>query len=234
MQAVILAAGKGARLRPLTHQTPKPLIDIAGKPLIEYVLAALPNSVDEIFIVVNHLREALIAHLGSSWQNKIIRYVIQEPLSGTAGAVHLLREQLHDSFLVVNGDDLYRKDDLERLVSHQRALLFFQTDHDLKAAAQIMDGQFTGLGPGRNAVCGAYVLNKQFFTADPVEIQVSEYTEYGLPQTLETLAKTEHISGVQADFWMPVGTQEELEKARKKLAVDNIGVSPIDASFKLV
>ncbi len=231
MQAVILAAGKGARLRPLTHQTPKPLIDICGKPLIEYVLEALPDSVDEIFIVVNHLRENLIAHLGPTWHNKPIRYVIQEPLSGTAGAVHLLREQLHDSFLVLNGDDLYRKDDLEKLATHELALLYFQTDHDLKAGAQIENGRFTGLGPGQNAVCGAYVLDERFFSVPPVEIQVSEFTEYGLPQTLALLAKIETIMAVQANFWMPVGTQEELEKARKKLAVDKLGVSPLDASF---
>ena len=214
MQAVILAAGKGARLRPLTNQTPKPLIDICGKPLIEYVLEALPDAVDEIVIVVNHLRETLMAHLGASWHDKPIRYVIQDPLSGTAGAVHLLRDQLHDSFLVVNGDDLYHKQDLERLVTHDLALLYFPTDHDLKAGAQINDEQFTGLGPGRNAVCGAYVLNGSFFQVDPVEIQVSKFTEYGLPQTLAVLAKTKQVAGVQANFWMPVGTAQELETAR--------------------
>ena len=133
MQAVILAAGKGTRLRPLTNQIPKPLIDICGKPLIEHVLDALPDSVDEIFIVVNHLREALIAHLGSSWHDKLIRYIIQDPLSGTAGAIHLLRTELHNFFLVVNGDDLYRRMDLESLVTHDLALLFFPTDRDLRA-----------------------------------------------------------------------------------------------------
>lgn len=218
MQAIILAAGKGARLRPLTHQTPKPLIDIAGKPLIEYVLGALPDSVDEIFIVVNHLREDVIAHLGPTWNNKPIRYVIQEPLSGTAGAVHLLREELHDSFLVLNGDDLYRKDDLKRLVTHELALLYFPVDHDLKAGALIDHGQFAGLGAGRNAVCGAYVLDQRFFSVDPVEIQVSEFREFGLPQTLAVLAKTEDVSAVRANFWMPVGTSEELERARTTMS----------------
>ncbi|MBI5793973.1 NTP transferase domain-containing protein, partial [Candidatus Uhrbacteria bacterium] len=206
MQAVILAAGKGARLRPLTHQIPKPLIDIAGKPLIEYVLEALPYSVDEIFVVVNHLREDLMEHVGPMWRGKTIRWVIQEPLTGTAGAVHLVRDQLHDPFLVVNGDDLYRKEDLESLATHDLALLYFETDHDLKAGAQIEDGRFTGLGPGRNAVCGAYVLNDSFFDVEPVKIQVSEFTEYGLPQTLVDLAKMQVIKSVQATFWMPVGT----------------------------
>ncbi|MFA4845861.1 MAG: nucleotidyltransferase family protein [Patescibacteria group bacterium] len=222
MQAVILAAGKGARLRPITHKTPKPLIDICGKPLIEHVLAALPDSVDEIFIVMNHLREDLIAHLGVAWRGTPIRYVIQEPLSGTAGALYLLREDLHDSFLVVNGDDLYRKTDLERLAINDLAILFFPTDHDLKAAAQIMNGHFTGLGSGRNAVCGAYVLDHSFFDVAPVEIQVSEFTEYGLPQTLAVLSKTKHIAGVQAHFWMPVGTAQELETARNCFSVKKL------------
>jgi NDP-sugar pyrophosphorylase family protein len=217
MQAVILAAGKGARLRPLTHQTPKPLIDICGKPLIEYVLSALPDRVDEIFIVVNHLREGVITHLGHAWHGTPIHYVIQEPLSGTAGAVHLLCDQLHHPFLVLNGDDLYHKEDLERLVTHPLALLFFPTDRDLKAAAQIQEGRFTGLGSGHNAVCGAYMLDRKFISVEPVEIQVSEFHENGLPQTLVELAKNETIHTVQATFWMPVGTAAELELARKQL-----------------
>ncbi|MBI4437572.1 nucleotidyltransferase family protein [Candidatus Uhrbacteria bacterium] len=217
MQAVILAAGKGARLRPLTHETPKPLIDICGKPLIAHVLSALPENVDELFVVVNHLREDLMAYLGTAWRNTPIRYVIQEPLSGTAGAVHLLRSHLRRPFLVVNGDDLYRKEDLERLCAHDLALLYHLSDHDLKAAAVIEQGHFRELAPGRNAVCGAYLLNDSFFQVSPVEIHVSEFTEFGLPQTLAVLAKTSQIAGVQANFWLPVGTAQELEAARKRL-----------------
>ena len=216
MQAVILAAGKGARLRPLTHKTPKPLIAVGNKALIERVLEALPDNIDKFFVVVNYLREQIIDHLGTEWNNIPIRYVTQEPLSGTAGALWLLKDKLKEKFLVVNSDDLYQKQDLEKLVSHDQAMLVFPVDRELNAAAQINDqNQFLRLGPGSLAVCGAYVLDTNIFKIDPVEIQVSKYREFGLPQTLEILAKTSVIQTVQATRWQQVGTHEQLDTANK-------------------
>jgi UDP-N-acetylglucosamine diphosphorylase / glucose-1-phosphate thymidylyltransferase / UDP-N-acetylgalactosamine diphosphorylase / glucosamine-1-phosphate N-acetyltransferase / galactosamine-1-phosphate N-acetyltransferase len=216
MQAVILAAGKGARLRPITHTTPKPLLDIDGKTLIEHALESLPDSIDEIFIVVNHLRDQIIGAVGASWNGTPITYVVQEPLSGTAGAIHLLREHLHNSFLVINSDDLYKKQDLEQLVGHPFSLLYFSTTTEKHAGAIVQDGRFIGLGSSTNAVCGAYVLGREFFDVEPVEIYVSEYREYGLPQTIATLLDTVEIIAVQATTWQQVGTIEELKRARNE------------------
>lgn len=214
MQAVILAAGKGARLRPLTHAIPKPLIDIGGKTLIEHTLEALPESIDEIFIVVNHLREQIIEFIGSRWNDKPITYVIQEPLTGTAGAILLLRQHLRGSFLVINSDDLYDKSDLSNLCRHSWSLLYFPTATEKHSGALVEGGRFMGLGASKNAVCGAYVLSPEFFDVEPVEIQVSTHREYGLPQTLAKLVDGIEIVAIEATFWQQVGTYEELEAAR--------------------
>jgi NDP-sugar pyrophosphorylase family protein len=216
MQAVILAAGKGARLRPLTDTTPKPLIKVGGVPLIERTLTVLPDSISEIFIVVNHLRKQIIEYIGDEWNNIPVHYVVQEPLSGTAGAVLLLQERLKDSFLVLNTDDLYEQLDLEALIKHPRAILVQNDGVARDAAAQINKGQFMGLGPGTIVVCGAYVLDQTFFQAQPVEIQVSSYKELGLPQTLATIAAIHPIQAIQATSWLQVGTPEQLEIANKK------------------
>lgn len=216
MQAVILAAGKGARLRPITFTTPKPLIDIAGKSLIEHALESLPDGIDEVLIVVNHLRDQIIDAIGTSWNGRNIRYMVQEPLSGTAGAVHLLREHLHESFLVINSDDLYEKQDLTRLITHPFSLLYFPTMTEKHAGALLQNGRFIGLGSSTNAVCGAYVLGKAFFDVEPVEIQVSEYREYGLPQTLAKMVDQVEIVAGKATRWQQVGTIQELKSARAR------------------
>jgi UDP-N-acetylglucosamine diphosphorylase / glucose-1-phosphate thymidylyltransferase / UDP-N-acetylgalactosamine diphosphorylase / glucosamine-1-phosphate N-acetyltransferase / galactosamine-1-phosphate N-acetyltransferase len=213
MQAVILAAGKGARLRPITHTIPKPLIDLCGKPLIEHVLSALPEKIDEIFVVVNHLRDQIIERLGGNWNGVPIKYVVQEPLSGTAGAVHLLKDHLRGSFLVVNSDDIYQAEDLSRLVEHPLAMLFHESDSEKKSGAVVEGGRFTGLGPGNNAVCGAHVLDQSFFSIEPVKIHVSKFTELGLPQTLAVLAPSETIAAEPATFWIPVGNPDQLAQA---------------------
>jgi UDP-N-acetylglucosamine diphosphorylase / glucose-1-phosphate thymidylyltransferase / UDP-N-acetylgalactosamine diphosphorylase / glucosamine-1-phosphate N-acetyltransferase / galactosamine-1-phosphate N-acetyltransferase len=214
MQAVILAAGKGTRLQPLTNTTPKPLILIKNKPLIEHVLEALPKQINEIIVVVNYLREQLLNYLGSNWHGIPIRYVIQESLNGTAGAVFLLSPYLHDRFLVINSDDLYLKKDLERLTLHERSMLVYQTEQNLQASAQIKNNQFIGLGPGSRAVCGAYVLDKTIFEVSPVEIKTHQHNELGLPQTVALLTTEHPITAVFATSWMQVGTMEQLKKAQ--------------------
>jgi UDP-N-acetylglucosamine diphosphorylase / glucose-1-phosphate thymidylyltransferase / UDP-N-acetylgalactosamine diphosphorylase / glucosamine-1-phosphate N-acetyltransferase / galactosamine-1-phosphate N-acetyltransferase len=214
MQAVILAAGKGARLRPITHTTPKPLIDVKGKLLIEHVLSALPKQIDELFVVVNHLREQIIARLGDNWNGIQIRYVVQEPLSGTAGALWLVQDYLDDRFLVINADDLYTQEDLEKLVNHEWAMLVYEVDRPLESAAlNNLENQFVQLGPGSTAVCGAYVLQKALFAQDPVEIRVGKHIELGLPQTLERISRKQNIQIVEATDWKQVGTHAQLAAA---------------------
>lgn len=217
MQAVILAAGKGARLRPITHEIPKPLIDIGGKTLMQHTLEALPESIDKIFIVVNHLQEQIINAVGLSWRGIPIRYITQEPLSGTAGAVLLLQKHLRGSFLVINSDDLYCRSDLSNLCCHSWGLLYFPTTTKKHSGALVEGGRFIGLGASKNAVCGAYVLRQKFFGREPVEIQISTHREYGLPQTLAKLVDEIEIVAVEATSWQQVGTPEELARVRHRL-----------------
>ncbi|NQV89852.1 NTP transferase domain-containing protein [Candidatus Uhrbacteria bacterium] len=214
MQAVILAAGKGARLRPLTDTVPKPLILIGQKPLLLHVLEVLPDAIDEIFIVVNHLQQQIIETIGPVWKNIPVTYIFQESLDGTAGALTHVKEHLSNSFLVLNADNLYAKADLEQLIDHKWSILVSPLNHTLKAAAQDQEQRFTGLGPGNLAVCGAYVLGMDFFNAPLVEIQVQTHHEFGLPQTLATTTDQHTIHTIHATFWHQVGTHEELDRAR--------------------
>ena len=109
MKALILAAGRGERMRPLTDATPKPLLRLKGKPLIEYHLAALARAgFDEVIINVAHLGEQIMAALGDGSRFGIpIRYSDEratgalETAGGIAQALPLLGEE---PFVVINGD----------------------------------------------------------------------------------------------------------------------------------
>ena len=222
MQAVILAAGLGTRLRPFTLTTPKALIPIGEKTLIEHTLEALPSAIDEIFIVVHYLGEQIKAKISDAYRGIPVRYVTQVPLDGTGGAMMLLRNQLHDRFLVVNGDDLYSKNALEEMLRYSTSIMLCPTDMHLMNGGKLnTNGTFIGLTESTNAesyrVCGAYVLDQTYFDIEPVKIQGSSHEEYGLPQTLAVRAANFPIDVVLTQECYPIGTPEELKFVQEKL-----------------
>jgi NDP-sugar pyrophosphorylase family protein len=92
MQCVILAAGKGTRLRPLTDTIPKPLVKVAGRPLLDHIVEALPSSVNELIIVTGYLEEQIHTHCGKSFHGRKVTYVHQEEQKGTAHALWLCKD----------------------------------------------------------------------------------------------------------------------------------------------
>lgn len=208
MQAVILAAGKGLRLRPFTEQHPKPLILIADKPLIEYTLEALPDSVTEIIIVIGYLGEQIKDHLGDSWHDKPIKYVVQEVLLGTGDALLQAKDLVEQNFLAVNGDDLYQKADLTALLKYPRSILAWKSTAPTEFGLDTDEhNQLKGFNPQSTWVnCGAYHLTKNFFDNPLAEVMVHEKTEYSLPHTLAKIAEHDTVMVVEATHWLPVGT----------------------------
>jgi len=107
-KAMILAAGEGTRLRPLTLQTPKVLLPIAGVPLIEYTLAWLKShGISSIAMNLYHLGEEIKAFLGNGSRfGNTIHYSFEKELLGTAGGVKKLEKFFDSTFIVVYGDNL--------------------------------------------------------------------------------------------------------------------------------
>lgn len=106
MKAVILAAGEGRRLRPLTHRRPKPMLPVANKPVLEYVIEAVATAgIEEIVLVVGYKRDRIQTYFGDGddW-GVSIEYVIQSDQLGTGHALLQAAERLDGDFLVLNGD----------------------------------------------------------------------------------------------------------------------------------
>lgn len=229
MQCVVLAAGRGTRLAPLTNTTPKPLLPVGSHPLLAHILDALPEEISEIIVVVGYRGEQIKERIGTTWNGRPVQYVSQEPLNGTAHALLAAKPLLSgERFLVVNGDDLYAKEDLAHLIAHPLAILLKSTTDPLHASA-VMDANacltiFEGNAPAnelKHRVCGAYVLDERFFHYPLAEISVRGNTEYSLPHTLLALASDACVKGEEASFWMPVGTPEELLQAKEALLSRN-------------
>src|SRR5437762_3861585 len=94
MDAIILAAGLGTRLRPHTLQTPKPLLPIRGRPILDWALGALPRPVDRVLVVVHYLAEQIEAYLRTQKHFAAWSIVRQEQPRGTGDAVRGCRALL--------------------------------------------------------------------------------------------------------------------------------------------
>ncbi len=119
MQAIILAAGKGTRLLPLTQTIPKVLLPIVGKPFIEHIIDSLLDvgfSEEDILIVTNYLE----SEIKETLKNRKVKFIRQKKVLGTANAVKSCKEYIEDDFLVINGDVLVSSEDLKNLLSKFR------------------------------------------------------------------------------------------------------------------
>lgn len=229
MQAVILAAGRGTRMVELTESVPKPMLDVGGKPLLEYKLEALPEEVDEVVLIIGYLGEKIRKHFGGSFANKRIRYVEQEDLDGTAGALWKAKDILTDRFLVMNADDIYAAGDIQtviapgdtwRLLTQQKAHLYRSGSVELDA-----EGYVSGIVEGDHeetpglASTNMFLLDTRVFTQPLVRIREG-YPEFGLPQTVVAASKAlgVRIEPVYTDTWIEINAPGDLIKAAQILA----------------
>ncbi len=121
MQAIILAGGRGTRLRPLTNKLPKPLVPIIDKPIIEHIIELLKrHGLTDIGITLGYLADKIVSHLGdgSRYGVRISYFFEHEPL-GTAGSVKQAVSLLEDDFLVISGDS-YTNIDLSEVLHYHK------------------------------------------------------------------------------------------------------------------
>lgn len=111
MKAVIPLAGKGTRLRPHTHHTPKPLLKVAGKPVLAYILDDLvPLGVDEVVFIVGHLRDTIEEWIAREYPKLRAHHVLQEVQDGTAGAIGLAEPYVDEDVLIIFADAVLEVD----------------------------------------------------------------------------------------------------------------------------
>lgn len=223
MQAIILAAGEGTRMRPLTNETPKPLVQVGGKPLMEHNFEKLPPEITELVVVVGYKAQQIQDYFGSAYNDIPIRYVHQKQLLGTADAVHLCKEFITGRFMVFMGDDLYSTADMTACLAHERSWLV-QKKHGTFTGGRIVHnehGHVTDAIEGTHDVSEGYVstnmfvLTPEYFTYDMVAIKNG--AEFGLPQTIVRMAQDYPITLVEAVGWQQVTTVEDVQALRTQM-----------------
>lgn len=207
----------------LTNDTPKPLLKIEGKTLLERNLEQLPDDIDEVVVVVGYLGEKIKSLIGQEYKGKRIIYIEQKEQKGTAHALFACKDVLKDRFLVLHGDDLYSKKDLEKMVKKPLAVLVWEiSEKDLESKKQagvvminseeevVEIKERLDLTIGALVNTGAYVLNKDIFKYPMVSAGIPA-NEFGLPQTMMQMIKDGALFEiVKATYWHKVASPEDL------------------------
>ncbi len=230
MQCVILAGGKGTRLLPLTENTPKPLVSVAGKPLLDHIVEALPTAVSELIIVTGHLGHKIKEYCGEEYAGRKVTYVHQAEQKGTAHALWLAKEHIKGRFLFMFADDIHGVHDIARATSFTRSMLTLTTNTPERFGIVVRhpDGTLAEMiekpkcPPSNLASTGVMVLDENIFE---FEVKTELNGEFYLTDVIAEYAKKYPIAVVEQTLWIPIGYPEDVERAEKLLRVrSNVSV----------
>jgi len=220
MQAVILAGGKGTRLRPYTNIIPKPLLPIDDMPILEIILKQLKkHEFTEVVITIGHLGEIIKAYFGDGKKFGLkIRYSLEEKPLGTVGALSIV-DNLDDNFLVMNGDilcnidfsslyDFHMKNDRKiTIVTYKKSIklsLGVVKCEDSKLIDYIEKPEYKF-----DVSTGIYILNKKVVSLVPF----NKY--YDFPILIKDIIKEENINVYKfSGYWFDIGTPEDYNQAQ--------------------
>jgi bifunctional UDP-N-acetylglucosamine pyrophosphorylase/glucosamine-1-phosphate N-acetyltransferase len=185
MKAVILAAGRGKRMGQLTDDTPKPLLKIGTKTLLDNLLSVLLSEISDVIIVIGYQGDKIRQHCGNSRNGKRIHYVEQKELDGTANAFLLTKPFFKEGerFVLLYGDEMLSKEQMAECLSHEFSWLCRRMNDPSQSGVATLDGSGCisaviekPKNPTSNIVAaGVMVVNSDLFKYQPVQHTNGEY-----------------------------------------------------------
>jgi mannose-1-phosphate guanylyltransferase len=234
MQALVLAGGEGTRLRPLTLTVPKPVMPLAGRPFLTFMLDWLRrHGVDDVILSCGFMSHAVEEVLGDEYEGMRLRYVIEDEPLGTAGPMRLAADEgmLEERLLVLNGDVLTDMDLKAEIDQHERTgaratLALYAVDDTASygVVPTAEDGQVEaflekseGPAPTNRINAGAYVLDSSIAEQIPPGRAVSFEREV-FPQ----LVGNGLYGWPAAGYWIDIGTPERYLEATYDLLAGQV------------
>jgi len=220
MYAVLLAAGRGTRMRPLSASRPKPMLPVADRPLLAHTARAAVDAGADELVLVAHDADALRAHFGETFAGVPVTYAVQEERDGTAGAVRAAAPHLDGPFAVINGDNLYDPASLADLFDGGPAVGTYRVDDPSNYGVYSVDGErVTGVvekpadPPSDLANAGAYVLPAA--AREMLDVEMSERGEREFTDVVAAVVEEFDVRAVPFERWLDVGRPWELLEANE-------------------
>lgn len=226
MQCVILAAGEGSRMRPLTTSRPKVMLPLAGKPMLEHLIRNVRDAgITEIILVVGYREEAIRTWFddGSNF-GVSIHYVVQRKQMGTADALKTVEPFIHDIFLMLNGDMILERADLEKITALPSPVMATSTTMHPESfgVVTVENDKITtleekSLHPKSNIInAGAYLFDPDIFVILK-KLSPSTRGEYELTDALTDYISEGKLTAYPLSIWMDVGYPWDMLNANEHL-----------------
>jgi NDP-sugar pyrophosphorylase family protein len=222
LKAVILAGGYGKRLKPLTDNKPKPLVEVGGTPIIEWQINWLrSNEIKEVIICTGYLKESVINYIGSGKKFGVkVGYSVEEQALGTGGALRNAETLLSgDRFIMLNGDILTSLDPWQLVKSLEDGVLGVIASVPLRSPFGILDleGEFVkGFKekpqlPDYWINAGVYCLHRNIIEHLPHKGDIEAHT-------FPRLAEQHKVKVVRYDnaAWKSIDTHKDIEEAERE------------------
>ena len=244
MNAIIPVAGRGKRLRPHTHTQPKPLMNVAGKPILAYILDDLRDlGIEEITFVVGHLAEKIEQFVRERYPFRA-HFVYQDEAMGNGHAVYLARAHLTGPTLIVFGDTIAQAG-LRAAIRLPYSAIGVNRIADPRAFGVVeLDGdgfvrrfwEKPETPPSDLAVVGVYMIHRPAPLREALERLVDERRlvngEYWLADALQLMVEQgERLATFPVERWYDCGTPEALLRANHELLKSVAPPSPIPGSI---
>lgn len=221
VDAVIMAGGKGVRLKPYTNDTPKPMLELNGKPIIAHNIDRLLSfGIKNIYISVNHLKEQIIDYIMDNYKDTNIRFIKEDEPLGTIGSVKLVENFENDDILVMNADILTNIDFYDFFVNYKNfkddmSIATFNVKINIPyAVLDTTDKKINSLIEKPSFTyysnAGIYLLNKKMLKYIPKN-QKYDSTDL-MEKLIEEGKKVSHfpIRG----YWLDIGNAQNYAKAQ--------------------
>jgi len=225
VDALIMAGGRGERLKPLTNDTPKPLLKVGDKPIIEHNIDRLNTyGIDDVWISLRYLGEQIESHFGSgSHKSMRINYVNENEPLGTAGALALVNNFVHDRILMMNSDLLTNIDFEEFYLffeEHEADLAVACIPYQVNVPYAVMETDnlvVTGFKEKPTYThysnAGIYLMKRE------VAEMVPSNQHFNATDLMEKLIKEgkKVVSYPFMGYWLDIGRHEDFEKAQRDI-----------------